>query len=63
VAAVFGDHDVSIRSMEQEGLGVEARLIFITHAARERDLRATLEGLDGLDAVRSVGSMLRVVGD
>ena len=63
VAAVFGDHDVSIRSMEQEGLGVEARLIFITHSARERDLRATLEGLDGLDAVRSVGSMLRVVGD
>ena len=63
VAAVFGDHDVSIRSMEQEGLGVEARLIFITHAARERDLRATLDGLDGLDAVRSVGSMLRVVGD
>ena len=63
VAAVFGDHDVSIRSMEQEGLGVEARLIFITHAARERDLRATLKGLDGLDAVRSVGSMLRVVGD
>ena len=63
VAAVFGDHDVSIRSMEQEGLGVEARLIFITHTARERDLRATLEGLDGLDAVRSVGSMLRVVGD
>jgi homoserine dehydrogenase len=49
--------------MEQEGLGVEARLIFITHTARERDLRATLEGLDGLDAVRSVGSMLRVVGD
>jgi len=63
VAAVFGDHDVSIRSMEQEGLGVEARLIFITHAARERDLRATLKSLDGLDEVRSVGSMLRVVGD
>ena len=63
VAAVFGDHDVSIRSMKQEGLGVEARLIFITHVARERDLQVTLEDLDDLDAVRSGGSMFRVVGD
>ena len=31
VAGVFGRHGVSIRSMEQEGLGDEARLIFITH--------------------------------
>jgi homoserine dehydrogenase len=63
VAAIFGEHAVSIRSMEQEGLGAEARLIFITHSARERDLQATLTSLAGLEAVRSVGSMLRVVGD
>ena len=63
VASIFGEHAVSIRSMEQEGLDAEARLIFITHAARERDLQATLAGLAGLEAVRSVGSMLRVVGD
>ena len=42
VAGVFGDNDVSIRSMEQEGLGGEARLIFITHRAREADVQATL---------------------
>jgi len=63
VATVFGDHGVSIRSMEQEGLGGEARLVFITHAARERDLRLTLQDLRSLDAVRSVGSVLRVIGD
>ena len=63
VATVFGDHGVSIRSMEQEGLGGEARLVFITHAARERDLRSTLQDLRSLDAVRSVGSVLRVIGD
>ena len=68
VAGVFGAHGVSIRSMEQEvlapGEGPEgaARLIFITHAAREADLQATLHDLGGLDAVRSVGSVLRVVG-
>ncbi len=69
VAGVFGAHEVSIRSMEQEllagGDGTPdgaARLIFITHAAREADVRATLHELRGLDTVRSVGSVLRVVG-
>jgi len=63
VATVFGEHGVSIRSMEQEGLGGEARLVFITHGARERDLRSTLQDLRSLDAVRAVGSVLRVIGD
>jgi homoserine dehydrogenase len=69
VAGVFGAHEVSIRSMEQEALDPggdtptgAARLIFITHAAREADVRATLHELRGLDAVLSVGSVLRVVG-
>jgi homoserine dehydrogenase len=63
VATVFGDHGVSIRSMEQVGLGEEARLIFLTHVAREGDVRATLDGLRGLDMVEHVGGVLRVFGD
>lgn len=63
VASAFGEHRVSIRSMEQEGLGDEARLIFITHRAREADMRATLRDLEALDAVDRIGSVLRVVGD
>ncbi|MDP1819488.1 MAG: homoserine dehydrogenase [Acidimicrobiales bacterium] len=63
VAGVFGDHRVSIRSMEQEGLGDEARLIFITHRAREAHVQATLRDLDALDAVDRIGSVIRVVGD
>jgi homoserine dehydrogenase len=62
VASVFGDHGVSIRSMEQEGLGEEARLIFITHTAVERAMQATLADLRELDAVDRVGTLLRVVG-
>jgi homoserine dehydrogenase len=58
---VFGSHKVSIKSMEQEGLGTEARLIFITHTAVERDLRATLHELRSLDCVRRIGSILRVI--
>jgi homoserine dehydrogenase len=62
VAAIFGEHRVSIRSMEQVGLGDEARLVFITHTAVERDVQATLRGLGRLDAVERVGGLLRVVG-
>jgi homoserine dehydrogenase len=62
VAGVFGEHGVSIRSMEQEGLGDAARLVFITHRAREADLQATLHELRELDVVGRVVSVLRVVG-
>jgi len=62
VAGIFGAHGVSIRSMEQEGLGDEARLVFITHTAVERDMQATLHDLRELDAVDNVGTLLRVMG-
>jgi len=70
VAGLFGSHGVSIRSMEQESLGDDgpeaaggrARLVFITHEAKESDVRATLHELRDLDAVTSIGSVLRVVG-
>ncbi len=61
VAGVFGAHSVSIQSMEQEGLGGDARLVFITHSAREADVRSTLRDLTALDVVKSVGSVLRVI--
>jgi len=61
VAGVFGRHEVSIRTMEQEGLGDEARLIFITHVAREADVQATLRDLRDLDVVDRVVSLLRVI--
>lgn len=61
VAAAFGAHDVSIRVMEQDGLGREARLVFLTHTAREGDVRATLEDLRGIDTVERVGTVLRVI--
>ena len=65
VATVFGANVVSIRSMEQHATGTaeQARLIFITHRACERNVQATLHALRELDVVSSVGSVLRVVGD
>jgi homoserine dehydrogenase len=61
VAGVLAAHDVSIRAMEQDGLGEEARLIFITHTAKEADVQATLRDLRELDAVDRIGSVLRVI--
>lgn len=63
VAGVFGRNGVSIRSMEQEGLGDTAHLVFITHQAREADVQTTIRDLRDLDAVRDVGAFIRVIGD
>ncbi len=62
IAGVFGRHQVSIQSMQQKGQGDEARLIFVTHLARESGLRATVHEVRDLDVVERVGSVLRVVG-
>ncbi len=63
IAGEFGRHGVSIKSMEQRGIGHDARLAFVTHRAREADLRATLAALRAVDTVHRVGSVLRVAGE
>ncbi len=62
VAGVFGRHGVSIHTMEQSGVGDEARLSFVTHEARTADVEATLADLAELAAVDRIGACLRVVG-
>jgi len=63
LASAFGNHGVSIKSMQQHGIAEDARLIFVTHKARERDLEATMHEVRALDVVHKVGSILRVVGE
>ncbi|MDX2379779.1 MAG: homoserine dehydrogenase [Acidimicrobiia bacterium] len=63
VTGVFAEHGVSIRVAEQEGNGPDARLVFITHIAREADVQATVRDLRELEDVRKVGGLLRVIGD
>jgi homoserine dehydrogenase len=60
VASVFGRNLVSIYSMEQEGKGDEARLVFITHTAPEAALHSTLEELGELETVKRVAGFIRV---
>ena len=63
VANTFSRHDVSIQSMEQEGLGVDARIIFITHDVLEASMAQCLKELRKLAEVKRVVSVLRVVED
>lgn len=63
VTGVFARHGVSIRAAEQEGAGPAARLVFITHSAKEADVQATVRELRDLVVVRQVGSLLRVIGE
>jgi len=63
VAQAFAEHGVSIETLRQDGHGDEATLQIVTHEARESDLAATVGALRGLDVVRAVASVMRVVGD
>jgi homoserine dehydrogenase len=63
VTGVFAAHGVSIRAAEQEGNGPDARLVFITHDAKESSVQATLQRLRELSCVRSVNGLLRVIAE
>jgi homoserine dehydrogenase len=63
VTGVFAKHGVSIRAAEQVGLADNARLMFITHSAREADVQACLREFRELPAVKKSSGLLRVLGD
>jgi homoserine dehydrogenase len=62
VAHAFAAHDVSIRTVRQEGHGADASLVVVTHTATDAALQAVVEELRGLDSVRAVASVMRVEG-
>ncbi len=62
VANTFSFHDVSIRTVRQEGHGDDASLVVVTHVATDAALQAVVEELRGLDVVRAVASVMRVEG-
>ncbi|MCE2734888.1 MAG: homoserine dehydrogenase [Acidimicrobiaceae bacterium] len=63
ITGVFANHGVSIRAAEQEGIGVDARLVFITHLAREADVQACLSEFKKSPAVKRTSGLLRVIGE
>ncbi|MEX1047340.1 MAG: homoserine dehydrogenase [Actinomycetota bacterium] len=63
IAKVFGNNEVSIKSVWQEGTGEEAQLVMITHRAREGSAQGTARELSELPVVSAVQSVIRVEGE
>ena len=63
VTGVFARNGVSIRAAEQDGIGADARLVFLTHDANEKAVQSCLSEFKSLDAVKHVGALLRVVAN
>jgi len=62
VAQIFAKHDVSIQTVRQTGRGENAELIVMTHKATDGALSETVAGLQALDSVKDVASVIRVEG-
>ncbi len=63
VALAFAEHDVSIKTVRQEGRGDDAQLVVVSHQATDAALVATVEALRTMDFVHDVSSVMRVEGD
>lgn len=60
LAQIFAKNNISMRAVRQEKSGDNARLIVVTHTAREKNLAATVEELRKCDAVKKVTSVIRL---
>ena len=60
IASLFGENNVSIESVIQEGRGNNAELVLVTHEAAEDNLTSSIDSIANLDSVSSVTSTIRV---
>jgi homoserine dehydrogenase len=60
IAGAFGEADVSIKSVWQEGEGSEALLLIVTHRTSELQQRAAVSAVAELAPVREVSAVIRV---
>lgn len=63
IAGEFGSNRVSLESVVQKGIGDRAQIVLITHRVKERNFRAAREGLEKLDVVIEIPSVIRVESD
>jgi homoserine dehydrogenase len=61
VATVLGDHEISVKSVVQRGIGDEARLVMVIHECLESRFAAAVEALSGLDDLRAAPRSIRVI--
>jgi homoserine dehydrogenase len=61
VTKVLGEHDVSIKSVVQRGMGEHARLVMVTHPVLGSSLKSAVQRLGEFDFVRSAPRTIRVI--
>jgi homoserine dehydrogenase len=61
VAQVLGEHDVSVKSVVQKGLGESARLVMVLHPVLESKFFDALERIADLDFMRARPRAIRVI--
>lgn len=61
VATVLGDHEISVKSVVQRGLGDDARLVMVIHECLESRFAAALVALGELGDLRAPARSIRVI--
>jgi homoserine dehydrogenase len=61
VAAALGSHGVSVKSLQQKGMGDQARLVMVLHRGPERRFFAAIEEIAALPFMRSHPRAIRVI--
>ncbi|HEX3239445.1 MAG TPA: homoserine dehydrogenase [Solirubrobacterales bacterium] len=61
VATVLGDHEVSVKSVVQRGIGADARLVMVVHECLESRFSAAVEALGALGDLRAPARSIHVI--
>ena len=61
VAQVLAEHEVSVKSVVQRGLGEQARLVMVIHSVLESRFRSAMDALGRLDVLRAPPRAIRVL--
>jgi homoserine dehydrogenase len=61
IATVLGDHEVSVKSVVQRGIGDEARLVMVVHECLESRFAAAVEALGEIGDLRAPARSIHVI--
>ena len=61
MATVLGDHEVSVKSVVQRGVGDDARLVMVVHECLESRFAAAVEALGELGELRAPPRSIHVI--
>jgi homoserine dehydrogenase len=61
IATVLGEHDVSVKSVVQRGIGDDARLVMVVHECLESRFSSAVEALNELGELRGPARSIHVI--